>query len=80
MNGDSWLGNAMSSLQPNQVAKSLTQTILFGDVAPQSIGQLVAYLGGTGVSALGSLSGENADERVRGAAYLTMAMPAYQLS
>jgi len=80
MNGDSWLGNAMSSLQPNQVAKNLTQTILFGDVAPQSIGQLVAYLGGTGVSALGSLSGENADERVRGAAYLTMAMPAYQLS
>jgi uncharacterized protein (DUF1800 family) len=80
MTGDSWLGTAMSSMQPNQVAKNLTQTILFGDVAPQSIGQLVSYLGGTGVSALGSLSGENADERVRGAAYLTMAMPAYQLS
>jgi len=80
MTGDSWLGGAMSSMQPLQVAKSVTQTILFGDVAPQSIGQLVSYLGGTGVSALGSLSGENADERVRGAAYLTMAMPAYQLS
>jgi hypothetical protein len=28
---------------------------------------------------MGGLSGENVDERVRGAAYLTMAMPAYQL-
>jgi len=80
MSGDSWLGTAMSSMQPDQVAKALTQTILFGDVASQSIGQLVSYLGGSGVSALASLSGENADERVRGAAYLTMAMPAYQLS
>jgi len=26
------------------------------------------------------LSGENYEERVRGAAYLTMAMPAYQLN
>jgi uncharacterized protein (DUF1800 family) len=80
MDGESWLGTAMSSMQPRTVAGDLTQTILFGDVAPQSIGQLVSYLGGTGVSALASLSGENADERVRGAAYLTMAMPAYQLS
>jgi uncharacterized protein (DUF1800 family) len=80
MTGASWLDTAMSSMQPNQVAKNLTQTILFGDVAPQSIGQLVSYLGGSDVSALASLSGENADERVRAAAYLTMAMPAYQLS
>ena len=31
-------------------------------------------------AALAALSGENADERIRGAAYLTMAMPAYQLA
>jgi len=80
MTQDSWLGTAMRSMQPAEVASDLTQTILFGDVAPQSIAQLVSYLGGNGVSALGALSGENVDERVRGAAYLTMAMPAYQLS
>jgi uncharacterized protein (DUF1800 family) len=75
-----WLGGAVRSMDPAQVARALTQTILQGDVSPAATGRLTAYLGGTGVAALASLSGENADERVRGAAYLTMAMPAYQLA
>jgi hypothetical protein len=62
------------------VASALTATILQDDVSPASVTQLDAYLGGRGVSALAGLSVENADERVRGAAYLTMAMPAYQLA
>ncbi|MGB8266885.1 MAG: DUF1800 domain-containing protein [Candidatus Velthaea sp.] len=75
-----WLGDAMTGLQAAQVARTMAATILIGDVAPQSLAQLVAYLNGSGVSAQASLSAENVDERVRGAAYLTMAMPAYQLS
>jgi uncharacterized protein (DUF1800 family) len=80
MNDAAWLGNAVSSMDPQHVARDLTTTILQGDVSASSTAKLVAYLGGTGEAALGSLSGENAQERVRGAAYLTMAMPAYQLA
>jgi hypothetical protein len=76
----SWLGNAVSTMNPPAVARAVTETILQGDVSPDAANRLVAYLGGTGVSALAALSGENAQERVRGAAYLTMAMPAYQLA
>jgi hypothetical protein len=53
---------------------------LQGDVSPASTANLTGYLNGNNVSALAALSGENADERIRGAAYLTMAMPAYQLA
>jgi uncharacterized protein (DUF1800 family) len=76
----SWLGNAVSSMNAPVVAKTVTTTILQGDVSTASAGQVLAYLQGSGVSALSSLSGENAAERIRGAAYLTMAMPAYQLA
>ncbi len=58
----------------------LASTILQGDASPSSLADLEAYLDGRGTSANGMLSGENFDERIRGAAYLTMAMPAYQLS
>jgi uncharacterized protein (DUF1800 family) len=65
---------------PAGVAHALAQTILQGDVSAGSLDRLVAYLGGSDVAAMGMLSMENADERIRGAAYLTMAMPAYQLA
>jgi uncharacterized protein (DUF1800 family) len=71
---------ALRSMDPAGVTRLLTTTILQGDVSPRSVDQLAAYLAGSNVSALASLSGENADERIRGAAYLTMAMPAYQLA
>jgi uncharacterized protein (DUF1800 family) len=62
------------------VAELLTGTILQGDASATSLANLQAYLDGRGTSANGALSGENYQERIRGAAYLTMAMPAYQLS
>ena len=80
MGDASWLQRTMTSMDPAGVARALTATILQGDVSPASTAHLTAYLDGTGVSALATLSGENSDERLRGAAYLTMAMPAYQLA
>ncbi len=80
MQGAEWIGSAMRTMDPKAVAKLLTDTMLQGDVSPASIAQLVAYLGGAGQSALAELSHENVDERVRNAAYLTMAMPAFQLA
>jgi uncharacterized protein (DUF1800 family) len=75
-----WLQRAVQSMDPASVASALTATILQGDVSPGSIAKLDGYLGGSGDTALAALSAQNADQRVRGAAYLTMAMPAYQLA
>jgi uncharacterized protein (DUF1800 family) len=75
-----WLQRQMTSTDPAAVARALTATILQGDVSASSTARLTAYVDGSGISALAALSGENADQRVRGAAYLTMAMPAYQLA
>lgn len=80
MNGAAWMVTAMRSMDPHNVATALTQAMLQGDVSPAATGQLIAYLGGSGQTALSQLSPENVDERVRSAAYLTMAMPAYQLA
>jgi uncharacterized protein (DUF1800 family) len=66
-------------MDANRASQDLVATILQGDAPGQAYSQLIAYLNGSGTSALGTLSVENYDERVRGAAYLTMAMPAYQL-
>jgi hypothetical protein len=72
----------MDGLPPNPqaAAQKIVDTILQGDASPKSMADLEAYIDGKGTSADGMLSGENVDERMRGAAYLTMAMPAYQLS
>ena len=75
-----WIRSAMQTMDSANVSRALTVTILQGDVSTASTAQLAAYLKGEGVSALAMLSSENADERIRGAAYLTMAMPAYQLA
>src|SRR5580704_14051469 len=61
-------------------ARILATTILQSDVAPDALAELGGYLGGTGSAALASLTAENYDQRIRGAAYLAMATPAYQLS
>jgi uncharacterized protein (DUF1800 family) len=76
----SWLAAAARTLDARGVASTLTATMLQGDVSPVAETQLIAYLNGDGQSALAGLSIENADLRVRRAAYLTMAMPAYQLA
>lgn len=67
-------------MQVRTVASSLVGSILQGDAAPAAVIELNGYLAGTGTSALAALSPENYDERVSGAAYLTLAMPAYQLA
>ncbi len=78
MEGASWMERL--PMKASAAASQLVQTILYGDASPSAIAQVAGYLNGTGTSALGMLSGENYQERVRGAAYLTMAMPAYQLN
>jgi uncharacterized protein (DUF1800 family) len=80
MSDAGWLGNAVHTMDPPLVARAVTDAVLQGDVSPAAASRLVAYLAGSGEAALGALSGENAEERIRGAAYLTMAMPAYQLA
>jgi uncharacterized protein (DUF1800 family) len=75
-----WVAAAVRTMDPRSVARTLTGTMLQGDVSPAADAQLITYLDGDGQSALSGLSEENADERVRRAAYLTMAMPAYQLA
>ncbi len=77
MTQSTWM--AQVPMDANRASKELVGTILQGDAPNQAYVQLIAYLNGSGTSALGMLSAENYDERVRGAAYLTMAMPAYQL-
>ena len=78
MSQSSWLPSVPMAAQP--AATALIASILQGDASPLATTQLASYLNGAGESAMGMLSGENRDERVRGAAYLTMAMPAFQLA
>jgi uncharacterized protein (DUF1800 family) len=78
MSGNSWLSSVPMQAMP--AAQAIVSAILHGDASPRGIAQIADYLNGAGTSALGTLSGENYPERVRGAAYLTMAMPAYQLN
>jgi len=79
MQSSNWL---MSGPPPGarEACDKLIGTILHGDASPASATKLQAYLDGGDVSANAMLSGENYEERMRGAAYLTMAMPAYQLN
>jgi len=74
----SWLHELPMQVKP--AAQKLVAQILQGDAAPAAIFQLEGLLGGAGSSALAALSAENYDERVSGAAYLTMSMPAFQLA
>ena len=74
----SWVDR--SPMQSHAASKELIDTILQNDAAQQAYAQLTNYLDGSNTSALGTFSAENFQERVRGAAYLTMAMPAYQLN
>ncbi len=75
----SWLLSAGPSSAAN-AATAIVDSIVQGDASPASISRLEAYLGGADTAANGALSGENFEQRMRGGAYLTMAMPAYQLA
>jgi hypothetical protein len=78
MQNTAWMQNIPMKAVP--AARDLVQTVLLGDASPSALAQLADYLNGVQTSALGMLSAENYQERVRGATYLTMAMPAYQLN
>ena len=67
-------------LHATTAAQRIVGELLQNDASAKGVGDVAAYLNGAGTSALGMLSGENYQERVRGAAYLAMAMPAYQLN
>jgi hypothetical protein len=77
--GKTWL---LEELPANGTlaTQKLVGTILLGDASPAASVRITSYLDGNGTSADAALSVENFEERMRGAAYLTMAMPAYQLS
>jgi uncharacterized protein (DUF1800 family) len=62
------------------VTRDLVANLLQDDASKLAFAQLSGYLDGANTSALGTLSMENRPERLRGATYLTMAMPAYQLN
>lgn len=74
----SWLGQV--PMDAAQATHALVGTLLQDDASPVSYGQLKSYLQGADTSALAMLNGENFQQRISGAAYLTMAMPAYQLA
>ena len=65
---------------PERAAAAIVAAVAQDDVSAASRARLEAYLSGTGSAALGALSAENFAQRMRGGAYLTMAMPAYQLA
>ncbi|HUY10872.1 MAG TPA: DUF1800 family protein, partial [Candidatus Dormibacteraeota bacterium] len=74
----SWLLQA--PMDASQATNEVLSTMLQSDASQRASEQLIAYLNGADTSALGTLSGENFPERIRGAAYLAMAMPAFQLA
>ncbi|MBV9263797.1 MAG: DUF1800 domain-containing protein, partial [Candidatus Eremiobacteraeota bacterium] len=78
LQNSSWLRGL--PLSASAAAHEISQRILQGDAAPATLAQLNGYLAGAGTAALAALSTENYDQRIRGAANLAMASPAYQLS
>ena len=78
MRQSSWISQI--PMRADGATKMLVEALLGGDASAASYAQLSQYLDGVGTAALGTLSPENYEMRVRGGAYLTMAMPAYQLA
>ena len=65
-----WL--APENPDPKTIAATIAAHVLQGDVSPAARAQLEAYLSGANMDEM--------EERIRGAVYLSMATPAYQLS
>jgi uncharacterized protein (DUF1800 family) len=77
--GSNWL-LAANPTDARAAAASIVEAIVQGDASVASRLKLEAYLAGSDTETLAALSPENFEERMRGGAYLTMAMPAYQLA
>jgi uncharacterized protein (DUF1800 family) len=61
-------------------ADRVVSVIVQDDASPAARDKVAAYVAGSDGEALDPLSAENFAQRMRGAAYLAMAMPAYQLA
>jgi hypothetical protein len=79
VDASSWL-LAAGPGDPGVAARGLVDTILQGDASSSGLARLQSFLRGDGAGEMSALSGENFDQRMRGGAYLAMAMPAYQLA
>jgi uncharacterized protein (DUF1800 family) len=79
-NGVSALWLDALPVNAGEAANRMVSVILQGDAAPEAMEQLTGFLNGDDASAMPALSGENVVLRMRGGAYLTMTMPAYQLN
>jgi hypothetical protein len=78
--GSSWLLSSGPG-SAEVAAAAIVDGILQGDASPASRSKLEMYLAGNESEELdAALSIENFAQRMRGGAYLTMAMPAYQLA
>jgi uncharacterized protein (DUF1800 family) len=75
----SWL-LAAGPGDPAVATSTIVATILQGDASSASVAKRQGFSRGDGTAELAALSGENFDQRMRGGAYLAMAMPAYQLA
>lgn len=78
MDKSAWI--EQTPMEAKAAAQTLVSHLLQNDAPAVAQAQIVGFLDGNATSALKMLDGENYPERVRGAAYLTMAMPAYQLA
>lgn len=67
-------------MESTQAANEIVRSLLIGDAPPIAFEQLLDYLAGANTSALGRVSRTDFDIRVRGGAYLAMAMPTFQLA
>src|SRR5579872_5117336 len=66
---------------PHALAGSIVDLVVQGDASPDQRARIAAYLAGADDAAGRSgLNEENRQQRVRGAVYLAMATPAYQLA
>ncbi len=78
MDKSAWVDR--TPMDPKPAVEMLVGQLLQGDAPSVAQTQILRYLDGSDTSALKMLNGENFQERVRGAAYLTMSLPAYQLA
>jgi len=70
MQAAAWLAPQSSDVK--KTAASIADHVLQGDASPAARAQLEGYLSGANMDEM--------EERIRGAVYLAMATPAYQLS
>jgi uncharacterized protein (DUF1800 family) len=74
-----WVAGA-SVNDPRSVAQHVLQTVVQGDATAEQQVNILDFLSSDGVGNHVALTGENFEEKVRGAMSLAMALPSYQLA